>query len=52
MEGAATEQEYLQRGCDFQRYMVENMMTTSLATLPFLQAARSSVKGYEPSARF
>jgi ABC-type transport system substrate-binding protein len=32
---------------DFQGYIVENMMTTSVTSLPFLQAARASVKGYE-----
>jgi urease accessory protein UreE len=47
MKETATEAEYLQRGHDLQRYLVENMMTTSVTTLPFLQASRAYVKGYE-----
>ena len=31
----------------FQRYIVENMITTSVSSYGFLQAARTSVKGYE-----
>jgi peptide/nickel transport system substrate-binding protein len=47
MKEAATEEAYRQAGYDFQRYLVENMMVTSATTLPFLQAARTHVKGYE-----
>jgi hypothetical protein len=36
----------LQAGYDFQRYIAENMMTTGVASFPFLQAVRSDVKGY------
>jgi ABC-type transport system substrate-binding protein len=46
MKEAATEEAYPQAGHDLQRYLVENMMTTSVTTLPFLPAARTSVKGY------
>jgi hypothetical protein len=34
-------------GYDFRRYIAENMMTTSATSLPFLRAARTSVKGDE-----
>jgi hypothetical protein len=34
-------------GYDFQRYMVQNMMLTSVSSYGHLQAARSYVKGYE-----
>ncbi|MGH8064499.1 MAG: ABC transporter substrate-binding protein [Candidatus Entotheonellia bacterium] len=34
-------------GYDFQRYVVQNMMTTSVSSYAHLQAARTSVKGYE-----
>jgi hypothetical protein len=34
-------------GYDFQRYVVENMITTSVSSYGHLQAARSDVKGYE-----
>jgi ABC-type transport system substrate-binding protein len=44
---AATEEAYLQAGHDLQRYVTETMLFQSLTTLPFLQAARSYVKGYE-----
>jgi hypothetical protein len=49
MKEARTEEVFLQRGYDFQRYIAENMLTTSVTSLPFLQAARArtSVKGYE-----
>jgi peptide/nickel transport system substrate-binding protein len=47
MREAGTEEAFLQAGYDFQRYIAENMMTTSVTSLPFLQAARTSVKGYE-----
>jgi ABC-type transport system substrate-binding protein len=47
MREAATEEDYLQAGYDFQRYMAENMMTTSVSSYAHLQAARGYVKGYE-----
>jgi ABC-type transport system substrate-binding protein len=47
MKEAGTEEAFLQAGHDFQRYIAENMLTTSVTSLPFLQAARTSVKGYE-----
>ena len=47
MREAATEEDYLQAGHAFQRYLVENMMSTSVASFAFVQAARSYVKGYE-----
>jgi peptide/nickel transport system substrate-binding protein len=46
LKEAATEAAFLQAGYDFQRYMAENMMTTGLVSFPFLQAARTHVKGY------
>jgi len=47
MKEAGTEEAFLQAGYDFQGYIAENMMTTSVTSLLFLQAARASVKGYE-----
>jgi peptide/nickel transport system substrate-binding protein len=47
MRETATEEEYLQAGYDFQRYVVQNMLTTSVSSYAHLQAARSYVKGYE-----
>ncbi len=47
MKEAATEEAYRRAGHDLQRYIVENMMYPSVTTLPFLQAARTYVKGYE-----
>jgi hypothetical protein len=47
MKEAGTQEDFLQAGYDFQGYIAENMMTTSVTSLPFLQAARASVKGYE-----
>jgi ABC-type transport system substrate-binding protein len=44
---ASTEEAFLQAGYDFQRYVVENMITTSVSSYGHLQAARSYVKGYE-----
>jgi ABC-type transport system substrate-binding protein len=44
---AATEDEYIKAGHDLQRYMVENMMYPGVTTLPFIQAVRTYVKGYE-----
>jgi ABC-type transport system substrate-binding protein len=46
MKESATEEAFLQAGYDFQRYIAENMMTTGVASFPFLQAARNDVKGY------
>jgi ABC-type transport system substrate-binding protein len=46
MKESATEEAFLQAGYDFQRYIAENMMTTGIVSFPFLQAARSEVKGY------
>jgi ABC-type transport system substrate-binding protein len=46
MKAAPTEAALLQAGYDFQRYVMENMMTCGIASLPFLQAARTEVKGY------
>ena len=47
MKEAGTEEAFLQAGYDFQGDIAENMMTTRVTSLPFLQAARASVKGYE-----
>ena len=47
MREAATEMDYLQAGYDFQRYVVENMLTTSVSSYAHLQAARTYGKGYE-----
>jgi ABC-type oligopeptide transport system substrate-binding subunit len=45
---AATDDEYLKAGQELQRYVVaETMIYPSLTTLPFIQAARTYVKGYE-----
>jgi ABC-type transport system substrate-binding protein len=46
MKEAATEAALLQAGYDFQRYIMDQMMTCGIASLPFLQAARTDVKGY------
>jgi peptide/nickel transport system substrate-binding protein len=46
MKEAPTEAALLQAGYDFQRYVTESMMTCGIASLPFLQAARTDVKGY------
>ncbi len=46
MKEAATEEAFLQAGYDFQHYIADNMMTTGVASFPFLQAARATVKGY------
>jgi peptide/nickel transport system substrate-binding protein len=45
---APTEEAYRQAGHELQRYIVENMMFPSVATLPLFQAHRNDVKGYEP----
>ena len=48
MKEAATEEAYLKAGHDLQRYMVVDMMYyPGVTTLPFIQAARTYVKGYE-----
>jgi ABC-type transport system substrate-binding protein len=47
MKETGTEEAFLQAGYDFQGYIAEHMMTTSVIALPFPQAARASVKGYE-----
>jgi peptide/nickel transport system substrate-binding protein len=47
MREAATEETFRQAAYDFQRYVAEHMMITSIASVPFLQAARTAVKGYE-----
>ena len=45
---APTEEEYLKAGHELQRYVVaEKMYYLSVSTLPFFQAARTYVKGYE-----
>ncbi|HSF30524.1 MAG TPA: ABC transporter substrate-binding protein [Candidatus Tectomicrobia bacterium] len=46
MKEAPTEAALLQGGYDFQRYVMDQMMTCGIASLPFLQAARADVKGY------
>lgn len=48
MKEAATEEMSRQSGHDFQREMAEHMLITSVASVPFLQAARTYVKAYEP----
>jgi ABC-type transport system substrate-binding protein len=47
MREAAAEEALRQVGDDFQHYVVENMITTSISSFGFLQAARGYVKGYE-----
>jgi ABC-type transport system substrate-binding protein len=47
MRQMATEEAFRQAGDGFQRYVVENMVTTSISSFGFLQAARGYVKGYE-----
>ncbi|MBI3325663.1 MAG: hypothetical protein HYZ81_03030 [Nitrospinae bacterium] len=47
MKEATTEEAYRQAGHNFQRDMAENMMITSVASVPLLQAARTVVRGYE-----
>ena len=47
MREAATEAEFVKAGQEFQRYVVEHMISTSVASFAFPQAARSYVKGYE-----
>jgi hypothetical protein len=45
MKEAEKEEALLQAGYGFQRYSAENMMTTGVTSLPFLQAARTAEKG-------
>jgi peptide/nickel transport system substrate-binding protein len=47
MKGAATEEAFRQAGHDIQRYLADHMMIASIASVPFLQAARPHVGGYE-----
>ncbi len=47
MREAATEEAFRQAGHDIQRYIAEHMMIADIASVPFLQAARPYVKGYE-----
>ena len=47
MRETPTEETFRQAGQDFQRYVAENMLNTSVASVPFLQAARPLVNGYE-----
>jgi peptide/nickel transport system substrate-binding protein len=47
MREASTEEAFRQAGYDFQRYVVEHMITTSVSSYGHLQAARTYVKGYE-----
>jgi ABC-type transport system substrate-binding protein len=44
---AATEEDYLKAGQTLQRYLIESMMYPGVTTLPFIQATRTYVKGYE-----
>lgn len=43
---APTDAALLRAGYDFQRYVTGGMLTCALASLPFLQAARSEAQGY------
>jgi ABC-type transport system substrate-binding protein len=47
MKEAPTQEALLQAGHDFQRYVTGIMLTCGIASLPFLQAARTEVQGYE-----
>jgi hypothetical protein len=47
LQGAGTQGILVRTEYDFQRYGAENIMTTSITSLPFLQAARTSGKGDE-----
>jgi peptide/nickel transport system substrate-binding protein len=47
MREAATEEAFRQAGHDIQRYIADQMMIADIASVPFLQAARPHVKGYE-----
>jgi hypothetical protein len=52
MKEAGTEEAFLQAWDDFQGHIAEDMMTTRVTSLTFLQAAPASVKGYEHAHRF
>jgi ABC-type transport system substrate-binding protein len=43
---ASTEADYIKAGEDLQEYATKQMMYFGVATLPDLEAARDSVKGY------
>jgi ABC-type transport system substrate-binding protein len=45
---AATGEAYRQAGHDLQRYVTEHMLYPGVTTLPVIQAARASVRGYAP----
>jgi ABC-type oligopeptide transport system substrate-binding subunit len=48
VQEATTDEGYLKAGQELQRYVVaETMIYPSLTTLPFIQASRAYVKGYE-----
>ena len=47
LQEAGTEEGFLQAWYDFQRYVAEHMLATSVASVPLLQAVRTPVKGYE-----
>jgi peptide/nickel transport system substrate-binding protein len=47
LKEAATDEAYQKAGHELQRYVTENMLYQSVTTLPFIQAARAYVKGYE-----
>jgi hypothetical protein len=47
MREASTQELYRQAGFAFQQYVAENMIASSAASVPFLQAIRTNVKGYE-----
>ena len=47
MKEGVTRVTALWAGYDFQRYVVENLITTSVSSYGHLQAARSYLKGYE-----
>ena len=44
---APTPEEYTRLSKEVQRYIVSTMARVSATTLPFIQATRDSVKGYE-----
>jgi len=46
MKAAPTDDALVQAGQEFQRYVTGIMLTCGIASLPFLQAARTDVKGY------
>ncbi len=46
IKAAPTPEEYSRLSQEVQRYIVHNMVRITATTLPFIQAARDSVKGY------